>query len=324
VAGDASVTVVIPTQNRPALLARAINTAVGQSLRPLEILVILDHPTEETRELLRGTSFPFVRLLDIRNGTGAPCARNFGVQHAQGAWVAFLDDDDEWLPNKLELQVEAAIRSRWKYPIVCSQIIVRTAVGDFTQPRRAPSPSESIVEYLFCRRTLAPGEAVLQTSNLLTSRALLEQVSFREEQRRWQETDWLLRASNVPGTGLEFISRPLSVWHTEDKERRTISGFPDWRYLFNWVRANQDLFTPCAYSGALLMPIAHIAVQARDRGAFRPLLSEALARGVLDKVQLASFLLLFLSVWLVPARLHYRLRVMLREVIRSRFLRFLG
>jgi glycosyltransferase involved in cell wall biosynthesis len=310
------IAVVIPTQNRPTLLARAVRTVLSQTLPPREVLIILDDPSIETlAELSHWSSSP-VRSLRLPVGSGPSDARNFGIQNTESEWVAFLDDDDEWLPRKLEVQAQAAYQSKWTYPIVCSRMLLRTESGDFIQPLRAPLPSEKIDEYLFCRKTFAPGETFLQTSNLFVSRALLRQVSFHSGQFMCEDTDWLLRAASVSGTGLEFIPEVLSIYHTEDGDRHTLSGSRDWRYVFGWIKENRHLLTGRAYSGAIVK-VFHLAVQQGDRSAVKAITSEFLAARP-SGLECSLFFILLMACWTLPCQARYYLRVLLRQQFQKR------
>jgi glycosyltransferase involved in cell wall biosynthesis len=235
------------------------------------------------------------------------------VQSARGAWVAFLDDDDEWLPRKLELQLSAALRSSFEYPIVFSRLIVNTPRGKFLMPQRGPSRGEPVDEYLYCRKSLRPGEVFFYTSNLLVPRELFSKVEFRPGQRKWNDVDWLLRAGQVAGAGLEFLPEVLSVWNTEDYSRPTISGNCDWEYLFEWAISNRQLFSPRAYSGVLLVSIMHEAVRQRDRRAIRVLFNEAVRRGDPDANQSMLFIIGLLALCIAPRGAYHWLKLRLRD-----------
>jgi glycosyltransferase involved in cell wall biosynthesis len=104
-----TVSVVIPTYNRAALVARAVASALMNIERGDEILVVDDGSSDNTRQALS----PFgnsIRLLEGRHA-GAGAARNFGIRQARGDIIAFLDSDDEWQPNKLRLQ-RALLKAR--------------------------------------------------------------------------------------------------------------------------------------------------------------------------------------------------------------------
>ena len=99
------ISVIIPTYNRKKTLARAIQSVINQSLSPFEILIIDDGSNDGTEEWVK-ENFQNIKYI-YQNNHGVSSARNIGIENAYGDWVAFLDSDDEWLPNKLYKQVKA-------------------------------------------------------------------------------------------------------------------------------------------------------------------------------------------------------------------------
>ena len=99
------ISVIIPTYNRKKTLARAIQSVINQSLSPFEILIVDDGSNDGTEEWVKD-NFQNIKYI-YQNNHGVSSARNIGIENACGDWVAFLDSDDEWLPNKLYEQVKA-------------------------------------------------------------------------------------------------------------------------------------------------------------------------------------------------------------------------
>ncbi|EMJ94531.1 glycosyltransferase family 2 protein [Leptospira alstonii] len=102
---SAPISVIIPTFNRENKVVKAISSVLRQTLPPQEIIVVDDGSTDFTVSKIRET-FSEIRILSLEH-KGVSHARNRGVERAVGDWIAFLDSDDEWLPEKLERQ--------WKY-----------------------------------------------------------------------------------------------------------------------------------------------------------------------------------------------------------------
>jgi glycosyltransferase involved in cell wall biosynthesis len=98
------VSVVIPTFNRAQLCKKAVESALSQTYREIEVIVVDDGSTDNTREIVSSLD-PRVRFLCQKN-SGVSAARNLGIQSARGEFIAFLDSDDTWLPWKLRLQVD--------------------------------------------------------------------------------------------------------------------------------------------------------------------------------------------------------------------------
>lgn len=101
------VSVVIPTHNRADLLPRAIKSVQAQTYQDLEIIVVSDGSTDNTKEVVEALSKEDsrIRFVEYHPGRGGNIARNTGIENAAGEYVAFLDDDDEFFPTKLEKQV---------------------------------------------------------------------------------------------------------------------------------------------------------------------------------------------------------------------------
>lgn len=104
-----AVSVILPTFNRARLLPRAIASVLGQSFRNFELIVIDDGSTDDTAEVVRAfAADPRLAYLPPERNLGDAGARNRGIAAARGEWLAFQDSDDEWLPDKLELQMAVA------------------------------------------------------------------------------------------------------------------------------------------------------------------------------------------------------------------------
>ncbi len=241
------VSVVIPTKGRPNLVPRAVKSALAQTLTQLEVIVVLDGDDPETVAVLESLTDIRVRIIPLSNPVGGAEARNIGVQSSHADWIAFLDDDDEWLPNKLERQIACASSATVQFPVVCSAYIARSPEGDSPFGRRAPVSGEPVSEYMFCRRSFRYGENALATSVLLVPKALMLSVRFDPNLRRHQDWDWALRALNAPGTGLYYIAEELSIYHMASDLSR-LSGQDGWKESLAWCRDRRELFTPRAIS----------------------------------------------------------------------------
>lgn len=278
---------VIPTYRRADLVPRAVRSALEQTLHDLEVIVVVDGGDDATAQALTEIEDSRLRVVVTKDHLGNGEARNIGVAEARGTWIAFLDDDDQWLPTKLERQLRTALESVHAHPIVACRLIARTETTDFVWPKRLPAPEEAISEYLFCRRTMFSGEGVLPTSAIFTRRTLLQDVPFRRGLLKHVDPDWLFRAARSKGVGIEFVSdpEPLAVWNIEEQRSR-ISNSLGWRYSIAWIQANRDLVTARAYASFVLTLVSSSAARARDWKAFPLLLTEAYRHGTPSFVDL--------------------------------------
>jgi len=102
-----SVSVVVPAFNAARTLTETVESALSQTVRDLEVIIVDDGSSDGTVAVARSIQDPRVRVVTRENG-GAAAARNTGISEATGTWVAFLDADDIWLPTKIERQLAYA------------------------------------------------------------------------------------------------------------------------------------------------------------------------------------------------------------------------
>jgi glycosyltransferase involved in cell wall biosynthesis len=300
------ISVVIPTFNRPDLLRRAIESALAQTLADIEVLVVINGPDNQTREGLKSIQDDRLQILQIPE-SGASLARMAGVNAANSDWIAFLDDDDSWMPEKLSLQWQMAQSSSATWPIVSSKLIARTPKGDFVRPRRFPRENEPIAEYLLGRNSFFQGEGLIQTSTILAPKALLEQVPFRQIPKH-QDWDWLIRAMEVPGTAITFVPEVLALWHLEEG-RSSVSTVQNWHNSLQWARDNRSSLSRRAYGSFLLLSVGAQTAAQGSYGMFWPLLWEAVRLGRPKPIEF----LLYLGLWGIPMEQRRAIRACLTK-----------
>ena len=241
------VSVVIPTLNRPELLRSAVLSALHQTYSPIEVIVVIDGEDRASELTLRSIDDARLRIIELAINMGGSEARNTGVRAAKGSWIAFLDDDDEWLPQKIELQMEAARATNSVFPVISTRLIVRTPESDLVRPTPEIDSRLPVSEQLFCRRTAADGPYTMQTSTLLTRRETMLAIPFRSGLQRHQDWDWLLRAARNPNVSFHVLSEPLTVFRVDDG-RPSVGRALDWQFSLRWAREMRRYFTPKAYS----------------------------------------------------------------------------
>ena len=100
------ISIVIPTRNRPKYLEKAIQTVLKQTYQDFEIIIIDDGSETDYNPILKKHKDKRIKYYKNPNKKGAPFSRNLGTEKAKGEYIAFLDDDDEWDPTKLEKQIK--------------------------------------------------------------------------------------------------------------------------------------------------------------------------------------------------------------------------
>jgi glycosyltransferase involved in cell wall biosynthesis len=301
------VSAVIPTRYRPEVVHRAIESALAQSMTNLEVIVVIDGPDKATEESLATITDPRVRVIALAEQVGGSEARNTGVRAARAPWIALLDDDDEWLPQKLQVQLEAAESLNAEYPVIYSRYTGRSPIGDFVMAARLPGENEPVSEYLFCRSGLRFGETGLGSSELLAPTRLMTEVPFKVGLRKHQDWDWVLRAAQHPGVKLLVVPELLAIYYMDDVTPR-VSNNAEWRFSLDWVQERVHLLTPKAYSFFIATECATRAKKVdAGIGVYLVLFREFLFRGSPRWRSLG----LFLGFTLIPINLRNHLRKLL-------------
>lgn len=120
---DPLISIIIPLYNGKNLITRTINSVIKQSYKNWELIVVDDGSIDQGADFI-AQHFPQVIILSQKN-KGVAAARNFGIQHARGELIAFLDQDDEWMSSKLEMQWERMKKDPYCTFITCNQRFVR-------------------------------------------------------------------------------------------------------------------------------------------------------------------------------------------------------
>ena len=112
----ADISIVIPTYNRCELLKRAINSVLDQTINVKEIIIVDNGSTDNTYEMI-SSLFPEITYI-YENRKGVSIARNVGIKNCDSTWIAFLDSDDAWEPQKLEKQLFFSNNNNKKYRVI--------------------------------------------------------------------------------------------------------------------------------------------------------------------------------------------------------------
>ncbi len=247
---EPTISVVIPTLGRAALVTRAVKSACDQTFPPIEIIVIVDGSDEETVATLSKVTDSRVHIETLPQRCGGSMARNVGVAIASGTHVAFLDDDDYWLPDRLAHQLPFLLQAQPH--LVFGSVVT----NDEVHPRRSPREGESIGDYLFVHdRLFVGGETSAMTSTYLAPRDVLLAHPFDTEARYHQDWDLLLRL-DAAGVALIHASHADTVVDTRHTERQSISTQTTWHDTFKWTQQHQSQLSPRAQTGCYSTVVA--------------------------------------------------------------------
>ena len=205
------VSVIIPTFRRPNFLRAALASVLAQTFPHFEVIVIDDASHDNTHEVVKEFVDARIRYISHEVNQGGSAARNTGIKHARGDYMAFLDDDDEWLPEKLNLQVELL------------QTCSRDVGGVYTGCTKIDRESGDIVCLKIpdqrgdLSQTLLIKNCITSTSSILLRKECFEKVGvFDERLPSSQDYDLWLRISKL--FQFEYIAESLFIYHIHEKK----------------------------------------------------------------------------------------------------------
>ncbi len=195
------VSVIIPTYNRAETLPRAIESVLAQSFQGFKLWIVDDGSTDETQQKLEPYLLdPRISCLTSAN-RGVSHARNLAIEKSQAEWIAFLDSDDEWLPQKLQKQLALAEESQLKV-IHTEEIWVRN--GKRVNPKKKHQKRGGwILEHCLPLCVMSP-------SSILIHRSVFDEVGlFREDFPVCEDYELWLRICSQYEVG--FLTEPLLI-----------------------------------------------------------------------------------------------------------------
>jgi len=211
-----TISVVIPAYNAEKTIRKALQSVLEQTRPPLEILVVDDGSSDGTREAVEGFGNA-VRYI-VQTNAGAGAARNTGIRAAQGAWIAFLDADDEWLPEKLDIQRQI-LRSHPELAWLSSNFYCRETQGSRMAPDIRPETVRAMLRdaCLFSDFFDAAAKGIhLWTGTMLIRKEVFSEAGFFDESLRHGEEDtdlWWKIAYRFPAIG--YSPAPLAVYSVD-------------------------------------------------------------------------------------------------------------
>jgi len=195
------VSVVIPSYNRASIIKRTIMSVLDQDISDIEIVVIDDGSTDNTKQIVNKINYPSLMYVYQENkGPGA--ARNKGIKIANGEFIAFLDSDDLFLANKINLQL-SILKTRSDVGLVYGAHYLIDGNGKIIHKSRVNT--RITTEYLLLRW------APFVTSTILIRRSWLERINYFDESpslRRSEDWDLVIRLS-IAGCQLVGINEPI-------------------------------------------------------------------------------------------------------------------
>jgi glycosyltransferase involved in cell wall biosynthesis len=198
------VSVIIPTHNRAELLRTAITSVINQTYADWEMIIVDDHSTDDTHEVVKHFADDRVKYIKNTGKNGPSVSRNLAISAASGEYVAFLDDDDEWLPQKLEKQIGILDACSKK---ICGAYSNRLMIDKITGKTFSDDPGAETLKGNLLSQLMIKNP--IHTSTLVIRKACLDKIGVFDETMRYSEDkDLFIRLSMH--WDVEYVDEPLT------------------------------------------------------------------------------------------------------------------
>jgi len=203
------VSIIIPTYNRAYLLPRTIKSVLNQTFKDFELIIVDDGSLDNTREVVEEFQKKDQRVKYIwQENSGRPARpKNVGIKNAKGEYIAFLDSDDEWLPEKLEKQLSLFEYSKKKSLglVSCNAFIISQG-GKILGEYHTSKVKFFLPEFLEQSR-------VLSNSGIILPKDIIKRVGFFDEKTGFAEDqDMWIRIAKA-GYSFDFVAEPLFKYY---------------------------------------------------------------------------------------------------------------
>lgn len=237
------VSAIITTHNRIKLLPRAIDSVLSQTYKNIELIVVNDSSDDGTKEML--SSYENITVINIPKSEshGANYARNLGINASKGDYVAFLDDDDYWLPTKIEKQVQRMEKGGY---VIVSCGYIEEIIREDGRAVFSENVSRSRFDSNMSRKILY--NIYLLTSLILIDKEALHRVGLFDEQlKAWQEYEMTIRMAQIGP--FSYINEPLAVYRVDVYDtNRTTNKVYEWKQSAKYIyKKHKNLYDQLSF-----------------------------------------------------------------------------
>ncbi len=238
------ISVIIPSYNRAKTIERAINSVLSQTYSNLELIIVDDCSTDNTKEIVKKIKDSRVRYYCFKENKGACAARNYGVSVSKGDYIAFQDSDDEWVLSKLEKQLECM--NSLKVDVVFSTINLYNTKGNFI--KNIPNNMKSC----FVSQEKLLEKSIIGTPSILLKREVFDFFQFDEDLPRLQDWEFSLKISSK--YKIYYLENILVKSYVQDNSisKNSENGLFAIDKIYNQYKQKID-FSKVAYANYLML-----------------------------------------------------------------------
>ncbi|WP_269266773.1 glycosyltransferase family 2 protein [Vibrio cholerae] len=250
------VSVVIPVYNRAHLISRTLNSVLNQTHKRLEVIIV-DDCSNDSSELVKeiekfsDLNIKYIRHEVNKHGGGS---RNTGIDAASGEYIAFLDSDDVWMPEKIQDCIVEIIKSKVDFVFGQLNVLKEKKI----LPTRGLNSGERLSDYILLNG------GTIQTSTIFIKSDVAKKVRFDDNLKRFQDYDFVVSLEKN-GSNCHFIKKCHAVMYDDDQGNR-ISNSYDPNPAIYWIKKVENDISVLSYSNFYLNRIVKYVKM--DKGTF--------------------------------------------------------
>jgi len=257
------ISVIIPCYNSADTLAVTVKSVQQQSYRPLEVIIINDGSTDSSSTLADhlAASASNIKVLHIPNG-GVSAARNLGAEVAQGEYLAFLDADDVWYPEKLTKQL-AFFKQRKNLGVCYAKVRFTSQAGESLQQY------SSVAKKCLTAKDLLIENQLCTSSNIMCRKAVFQQIGgFDTRMNYAEDQEWLIRVALSQHWQISGVNEVLLDYRTQSNSlssslRKMELG---WQMLVTKIQSYAPEFIDSSYAYAQAVYLRYLARRSLRQG----------------------------------------------------------
>lgn len=220
--------VIMPTYNRAHILWRAIQSVLKQTYPFFELLIIDDNSKDKTEELVKLFKDPRIRYFKLSKNRGASAARNFGLKKARGQLIAYLDSDNVWHPEFLEVMKQAFEKYPKKILIFCKKNYRLTLIDEKGKEKRIRDELTGHKKYFDLKR-LWHRRIIIDTNTMChRKKEIIKLGGWDEKIKFWEDWELTLRISKKYPQGFLYLNRAMIDYEQKIDLRNSDKLFSFW------------------------------------------------------------------------------------------------
>jgi len=239
---------VVPTFNRENVIMNCLKSILNQTYSNIEVIVVDDASEDNTEKIVKSIVDKRLKYVRLPRNTKGTQPRNIGIELSKGEYIAFLDSDDTWLPDKIEKQLSLIKRSNYKDVLCFTGIIHSKNSKKNIVINRNLYSTESIMDYIL-------NVGWVQCGTFMCSREIAKLTKFSPKVRKHQDWDFCYRLSKN-NCKFIYLEEALTVYNIENGNNQ-ISTNSRYDLSLEWINSIKNEISVKSYYAFLINHVAH-------------------------------------------------------------------